>query len=72
MILCEGNDFAWLKVPVHASALGSEAALAAAPGPDLVSSLAGNKGAPLPPPLPNHSMRKEMEEKRVDCEGEKV
>ena len=67
---CEGNDSAWLKVAVHASALGSEAALAAAPGPDLVSSLPGNKGAPLPTPLPNHSMWNEMEEK--DCEGEKV
>ena len=55
--VCEGNAFARLKVAVHVSASGSEAALAAAPGPDLVSSLPGNKGAPLPPPLPNHSMR---------------
>jgi len=34
-------------------------ALAAAPGPDLVSSLPGNKGAPLPPSQPNHSQRNE-------------
>jgi len=55
-------------VPEHVSALGSEAALAAAPGPDLVSSLPGNKGPPLPP-LPNHSKRNEMERKEWGGKG---
>ena len=62
LCVCEGSCFAWLKVSAHASALGSEAALAAAPGPDLVSSLPGNKGPPLPP-LPNQPKWNEMERK---------
>ena len=32
-VVCEGIPFAWLTVSAHASAFGSEAALAAAPGP---------------------------------------